>query len=147
MNVRIQIQRLREGVALPRYMTPGAAAMDVALATDEPVTLAPHVPALLPLGFAIALPSAQYVALLFGRSGLAAKQGVAPANAVGVIDSDYRGELKICLINHTDTPVTLEPGQRVGQLMIVPVAEAEWEECDNLPESERGTGGYGSTGR
>ena len=100
-----------------------------------------------PLGFASALPSRGYAALLLGRSGLAARQGVAPSNAVGVIDSDYRGELKISLINHTDAPVVLEPGQRVGQLMIVPVATAEWTECGELPESDRGAGGYGSTGR
>ena len=147
MTVKVQIRRLRDSVPLPAYMTPGAAAMDVAAAIDAPLTLEPHVPTAVPLGFAIALPSRDWAALLFGRSSLGAKYGVMPSNAVGVIDSDYRGELCMNLINHTDTPVVIEPGQRVGQLMVVPVATAVWEERDALPESERGTGGYGSTGR
>ena len=147
MTVKVQIRRLRDSVPLPAYMTPGAAAMDVAAAIDAPLTLAPHVPTAVPLGFAIALPSRDWAALLFGRSSLGAKYGVMPSNAVGVIDSDYRGELCMNLINHTDAPVVIEPGQRVGQLMVVPVATAVWEERDALPESERGTGGYGSTGR
>ena len=147
MTVKVQIRRLRDSVPLPAYMTPGAAAMDVAAAIDAPLTLVPHVPTKVPLGFAIALPSRDWAALLFGRSSLGAKYGVMPSNAVGVIDSDYRGELCMNLINHTDTPVVIEPGQRVGQLMLVPVATAVWEERDALPESERGTGGYGSTGR
>ena len=78
---------------------------------------------------------------------MGAKYGVCPANAVGVIDSDYRGELRMTLINHTDAPVTVEPGQRVGQLMVLPVEKVSWEECEALPETARGAGGYGSTGK
>ncbi len=146
MTVQVQIHRLRDGVALPAYMTPGAAAMDVAAALDAPLTLEPHVPTKVPLGFAIALPSRDWAALLFGRASLGAKYGVMPSNAVGVIDSDYRGELCMNLINHTDAPVVIEPEQRIGQLMVIPVATAVWEETDSLPESQRGAGGYGSTG-
>ncbi|NMA08817.1 MAG: dUTP diphosphatase [Clostridiales bacterium] len=145
MTVRIQIKKLRE-IPLPAYMTPGAAAMDVCAAVDEPLMLPPHTPVMVPLGFAVAIPEG-YMGLIFGRSSLGAKYGVCPSNAVGVIDADYRGELMINLINHTDTPVTLEPGARVGQLAIVPVAAAVWEECDALPATSRGDGGYGSTGR
>ncbi|MGI6336421.1 MAG: dUTP diphosphatase [Eubacteriales bacterium] len=145
MTVRIQIKKLRE-IPLPAYMTPGAAAMDVCAAVDEPLVLPPHTPVMVPLGFAVAIPEG-YMGLIFGRSSLGAKYGVCPSNAVGVIDADYRGELMINLINHTDTPVTLEPGARVGQLAIVPVAAAVWEECDALPATSRGDGGYGSTGR
>ncbi|MDY3071907.1 MAG: dUTP diphosphatase [Eubacteriales bacterium] len=145
MTVTVKIQKLRD-VPLPAYMTPGAAAMDVAAAIDAPVTLPPHTPVMLPLGFAIALPEG-YVGLMFGRSSMGAKYGVCPANAVGVIDSDYRGELRMTLINHTDAPVTVEPGQRVGQLMVLPVEKVSWEECEALPETARGAGGYGSTGK
>ncbi len=145
MTVTVQIQKLRE-VPLPAYMTPGAAAMDVCAAIDAPAILPPHTPVMIPLGFAIALP-AGYVGLLFGRSSMGAKYGVCPANAIGVIDSDYRGELRLTLINHTDAAVTVEPLQRIGQLMVLPVAAAVWDERGTLPETERGTGGYGSTGK
>lgn len=144
--MKLQIKRLYPDAELPRYMTQGAAAMDLAAHLSEPVTLPPHTPVMIPLGIAVAIPEG-YVGLLFGRSGLGAKQGICPSNAVGVIDSDYRGEVKASLINHTDRPAVIEPGQRVAQLVIVPCIQMETEECDTLPETARGTGGYGSTGQ
>ena len=145
MPVSVQITRLRD-IPLPAYMTAGSAAMDCAAAIEAPIVLPPHTPVQIPLGFAIALPSRDYVALMFGRSSMGRKYGVSLANSVGVIDSDYRGELSATLINLTDTPVTIEPGQRVAQLMIIPVATAIWAEVEALPESVRGEGGHGSTG-
>ncbi len=142
----VQIKRLRD-VPLPAYATGGAAAMDLCAALDTPLTLMPHAPRTVPTGIAIALPSADWAALIFARSGLAARQGVAPANAVGVVDSDYRGEIAVALINHTDTPVVIEPGQRIAQLMVVPVAAVAWLPAEELPESGRGAGGFGSPGR
>ena len=141
MTVTVKIQKLRD-VPLPAYMTPGAAAMDVAAAIDAPVTLPPHTPVMLPLGFAIALPEG-YVGLRCGRSAMGANDGVCRASDVGVMASDYRGELRMTLINHTDAPVTVEPGQRVGQLMVLPVGKVTWEECETLPETARGAGSYG----
>ena len=146
MSLNIQIKRLRN-VPLPAYATNGSAAMDLCAAIDAPVTLLPHKPVMIPTGIAIALPSADCAALVYARSGLAAKQGIAPVNAVGVIDSDYRGEISVALINHSDTPATIEPGQRIAQLLISPVLTASWQEVDTLPASDRGSGGFGSTGK
>ena len=146
MTVKVQIRRLRDSVPLPAYMTPGAAAMDVAAAIDAPLTLAPHVPTAVPLGFAIALPSRDWAALLFGRSSLGAKYGVMPSNAVGVIDSDYRGELMTAFYNQSPAPQRIEPGERVAQLVIVPYVRAAFEPSDALSDTGRGEGGFGSTG-
>lgn len=146
MPINIQIKRLRD-VPLPSYATAGSAAMDLCAAIDAPLTLEPHKPVMIPTGIAIALPSADCVALVYARSGLAARQGVAPVNAVGVIDSDYRGEISVALINHSDIPVTIEPAQRIAQLLISPVLTAQWQETDELSQTLRGSGGFGSTGK
>jgi len=146
MPINIQIKRLRD-VPVPSYATSGSAAMDLCAAIDAPLTLEPHRPAMVPTGIAIALPSPDCVALVYARSGLAARQGVAPVNAVGVIDSDYRGEISVALINHSDTAVTIEPLQRIAQLLISPVLQAVWQETDELPQTIRGSGGFGSTGK
>lgn len=146
MPINIQIKRLRD-VPLPSYATAGSAAMDLCAAIDAPLTLEPRKPVMIPTGIAIALPSADCVALVYARSGLAARQGVAPVNAVGVIDSDYRGEISVALINHSDIPVTIEPAQRIAQLLISPVLTAQWQETDELPQTLRGSGGFGSTGK
>lgn len=134
-------------IPAPYYASPGAAAMDLHACTDEAVTIPAGGRAVIPTGLAIALPSPEYVALVFARSGLGIKHGVAPANCVGVIDSDYRGEIRVGLTNLSDTPYTISPGDRIAQLAVVPVVQARLTVCDELPESGRGAGGFGSTGR
>ena len=114
---------------------------------DEPITIPAGGRAVIPTGIAIALPSAQYVALVFARSGLGIKHGVAPANCVGVIDSDYRGEIMVGLQNSGESDYTIQPADRIAQLMITPVVQAQVELVDELDDTDRGAGGFGSTGR
>jgi dUTP pyrophosphatase len=145
-DVAIPIARLPhgEGIDLPSYATAGAAGMDVRAATAT--VLAPGARALVTTGFAMALPPG-YEAQLRPRSGLALKHGVTVLNAPGTIDSDYRGEVMVLLINHGVEPFAIARGDRIAQMIVAPVATARWTQCDNLPDSARGTGGYGSTGR
>ena len=145
--MELKIKLLSPNAALPQYATPGSAAMDLTACIDEPVTIAPRQLVTLPTGVAIALPSAQYVALVFARSGLGVKHGVALSNGVGVIDSDYRGEIRVGLTNLSDIPYTIQPGDRIAQLMVVPVARAAVLELEELPDTARGAGGFGSTGK
>ena len=121
--------------------------MDLCACVDEPVTVAPRALVSIPTGIAIALPSAEYVALVFARSGLGIKHGVTLSNGVGVIDSDYRGEIRVGLTNLSDTPYTVSPGDRIAQLAVMPVVQAQLEVCGSLDETERGQGGFGSTGK
>ena len=121
--------------------------MDLYACIDAPVTFSPHEIAVIPTGIAIELESADYVAYLFARSGLAIKHGVAPANCVGVVDSDYRGEVCVGLLNQTDTPFTIEPDERIAQMVISPVVLPEIRVVDELSETRRAAGGFGSTGR
>ena len=114
---------------------------------DAPVEVAPRALVSIPTGIAIALPSAEYVALVFARSGLGIKHGIALSNGVGVIDSDYRGEIRVGLTNLSDTPYTVQPGDRIAQLAVMPVVQAELERVDSLDDTGRGTGGFGSTGK
>lgn len=134
-------------IPLPSYATAGSAGMDLRACLDSPVTLAPGARALLPTGLAIALPGPEWVALIVGRSGLGVKHGVTLSNCVGVIDSDYRGELQVGLINQGQEPYTVEPGDRIAQLLVVPVVQAALTVTDTLDETERGSSGFGSTGR
>ena len=143
--IEVKIKRLAD-VELPVYQTAGAAAMDLVAAISEPIELAPHTPTMIPSGIAIELPSRAYVALLFARSGLGCKYGIALANGVGVIDADYRGEIKVGLINQTNTPYTVTPGQRIAQLMIAACETCVWRPVEALSETERGEKGHGSTG-
>lgn len=145
--MEVKVKLLSPGAVLPRYATPGAAAMDLTACMDEPVTIAPRQLVTLPTGVAIALPSEEYVALVFARSGLGVKHGVALSNGVGVIDSDYRGEIRVGLTNLSDVPYTVHPGDRVAQMAILPVARAEVVQAEELDETGRGTGGFGSTGK
>ena len=131
----------------PFYATAGAAAMDLCACVDAPVEVAPRALVSIPTGIAIALPSAEYVALVFARSGLGIKHGIALSNGVGVIDSDYRGEIRVGMTNLSDTPYTVQPGDRIAQLVILPFLAAEFAEADALDETDRGAGGFGSTGR
>lgn len=143
--MKIALKKLRENAVLPRYQTALSAGMDVAACIDEPVIITPHGRAIIPTGFAIALP-AGYEAQIRGRSGMAAKFGIMPANGVGTIDADYRGEVGVILLNTTDEPFTVEPGMRVAQMVIAKYEQALWSEVEELGETERGAGGYGSTG-
>lgn len=134
-------------IPLPQFATPGSAAMDLRACLDGPVTLQAGARAVIPTGLAMALPSADYVALVFARSGLGIKQGVCLSNGVGVIDSDYRGEIAVGLVNLSDAPYTVQPGDRIAQLMVTPVVQPRVHLVPELDETERGAGGFGSTGR
>ena len=131
----------------PVYATPGAAAADLCAVLDAPLTLSPGERTMIPTGLAIELPDAGCVALLYARSGLAVKHGLTLPNCVGVIDSDYRGEVKVALINLGQEPYTIEPGERVAQLCIAPVWQAAFVPALDLSDTVRGAGGFGSTGK
>ena len=144
--MKLQVKRTNPYSILPRYATAGAAGMDLsACLPEEPVTLEPGQRSLIPTGIAVALP-ALHVGLVFARSGLAVKQGIALSNGVGVIDSDYRGEVLVGLINLGNESVTIHHGERIAQLAVMPVAQVTPVEVDDLDETDRGAGGFGSTG-
>lgn len=134
-------------IPLPQFATPGSAAMDLRACLDGPVTLQAGARAVIPTGLAMALPSADYVALVFARSGLGIKKGVCLSNGVGVIDSDYRGEIAVGLVNLSGEDYTVQPGDRIAQMMVVPVVQPTVTLADELDETGRGSGGLGSTGR
>lgn len=131
---------------LPERSTAGAAGADLRALLDAPLTIQPGQTAMLSTGLAFEIPEG-YVGLIFARSSLGSKRGLAPANKVGVIDSDYRGEVKVALHNHSNLPQTVEPDERVAQLAIVPFLAADYVEADSLSDTQRGEGGFGSTGR
>lgn len=145
--MQVKFTLVRPGAAKPFYASEGAAAADLCAAIEAPLTLEPGARALVPTGVAIALPGPEYVALICARSGLAVKKGLTLSNGIGVIDSDYRGELQVGLVNLADTAYTIEPGERIAQLMIMPVVQASFIQAESLGETQRGTGGFGSTGR
>lgn len=138
----------REGVSvpLPAYQTPGAAGMDLHAALTEAVVLAPGERCNVPTGLAFAVP-AGFEAQVRPRSGLARDHGITVLNAPGTVDSDYRGEVSVVLVNHGSAPFTVAPGARIAQLVVAPVVQAELELVDTLDDTVRGAGGYGSTGR
>ena len=143
----VRFRLTRPGPKAPFYATPGAAAADLCAVLDAPLTLPPMGRAMVPTGLAIQLPGPEYVALVCASSGLAVKHGLALSNGVGVIDSDYRGEIQVGLVNLGSETYTLQPGERLAQLMILPVAQAAFVQADTLDETDRGAGGFGSTGR
>ena len=143
----VRFLRLDPRAVAPAYATPGAAAADLCAVLDAPLTLEAGQRAMIPTGLAIELPGPDCVALLYARSGLAIKHGLTLPNCVGVIDSDYRGELIVPLRNFGDKAYTIQPGERIAQLVIVPVALPRLEEARELSSTQRGTGGFGSTGR
>jgi dUTP pyrophosphatase len=145
--VEVAIVRLpgNEDIALPAYASEHAAGMDLAAAVTEPVVLDPGRRALVPTGLAIALPEG-YEAQVRPRSGLAARDGVTVLNAPGTIDADYRGEVKVPLINHGERPFRIERGMRIAQMVVAPVSRATWCPVAALPPTVRGGGGFGSTG-
>ncbi|MBE6598301.1 MAG: dUTP diphosphatase [Ruminococcaceae bacterium] len=142
-KIKVRIKKLRENAVIPEYKTPGSAACD--LVSCEDVLIPARGRAMVPTGISV---EADGVAvLLFARSGLAVRHGIALANGVGVVDSDYRGEIVVGLINNTGDAYRVKAGERVAQMMFVPVVTAEFEEADALSETERGDGGFGSTGK
>lgn len=143
----LKIKKLKENAKIPMRATEGSAGMDLYACISEPVLIAPHEIQLIPTGIAIALESPDYVAYIYARSGLAIKHGIAPANCVGVIDSDYRGEVCVGLVNQTEKAFTVNPGERIAQMVISPVILPVIEEVDELDDTDRGAGGFGSTGR
>ena len=143
--MNIQITRVHRDALLPQYQTAGAAGADVYACLDEPVTLQPMERRLIPTGLAVAVPRG-YEAQIRARSGLSIKHGITMVNGVGTIDADYRGEFGVLVINLGQEAFTIEHGMRIAQMVIARHERAEWIEVDKLDETERGEGGYGSTG-
>lgn len=146
-KIKVKIKKLKSQAAIPTYATAASAAADLRSAADEAITLKPGERKIIPTGIAIAPESREVVALVCARSGLATKQGLTLANGVGVIDSDYRGEIGVAMINLGNSDCTIEPGDRIAQLMFMPVCPADFEVADELDETDRGAGGFGSTGK
>jgi len=144
----VRLRRLPHGAGLPlpAYATPGAAGMDFCAAIKEPVTVTPGGRALIPTGFAIALPPG-YELQIRPRSGLALKHGILLPNSPGTIDEDYRGEVQIIILNAGAEDFTITPGMRIAQAVLSPVVRAAWEEVETLDDTDRGAGGFGSTGQ
>lgn len=147
MDLQVKL-KLSRGMTAPTYATADSAAVDLRAALDEgeEITIAPGARALIPTGIAIAPERRDYVAVLAGRSGLGIKNGVSLSNGIGVIDADYRGEIGVSLINHGSEPFTVRRGDRIAQMMFLPVAHASFLVSDTLDETERGEGGFGHTG-
>ena len=144
--MKVYMQKLAPGAVRPKYGSPLSAGADLcALLPEGSVTVAPGETVLVGTGLAMELEEG-FVGLIYARSGLATKRGLAPANKVGVIDCDYRGQVMVSLHNHTDQPQQVEPGERVAQMVFAPVYQAAFCEVDALSDTERGTGGFGSTG-
>lgn len=142
----LKIKRLRENAVVPARATEGSAGLDLSACLDEPLVIPSGGRALIPTGIAIALPGSAYVALLFARSSLGAKRGLLLSNGVGVIDSDYRGEIRIGVYNFTNEPCIVENGERLAQLVVIPTASLPVRETQELEDTARGAGGFGSTG-
>ena len=147
LKVKALSPKIGDSIPAPRFATVGSAAMDLCACIDADVTIAAGGRTIIPTGIAIALPSAEYVALICARSGLASKFGITMANGVGLIDSDYRGELKVALHNSSDVDYTIHDGDRIAQLMVLPVVQPALQFVEELDETARGEGGFGSTGR
>lgn len=148
MDIDVKIKILKDGAVLPQYATSGSAGVDLhaCLAPDAEMLLQPGEVAKIPTGLALELPNAQVVALVMARSGLAAKHGLDLANGVGVIDSDYRGELQVLVRNLGKTPFKIRHGDRIAQMLFMPVVQACLQITEDLSETDRGSGGFGSTG-
>lgn len=142
----IRVKILREGAVLPTYGSAGAAGADLYACLTEPVIIEPGQTAFIPTGLAMEIPSG-CAGLIYARSGMACKQGLAPANKVGVIDCDYRGEIVVALHNHSAQGRTVEPGQRIAQMLITPVLQPAYEATQALSDTCRDAGGFGSTGK
>lgn len=144
-KMQVSIKKLNDKAILPTYGSEFAAGADLYACIEEDLTVNPHETVLVPTGLAVELPLG-FAGLIYARSGLATKKGLAPANKVGVVDCDYRGEVKVALHNHSSVPQTVVAGERIAQLVITPYLTAEFVESDELSETVRGAGGFGSTG-
>lgn len=151
MNQPIQLKildsRIGDVIPLPAYATDGSAGLDLRVCIDEPLQIAPQQTVLLPTGLSIYIADNRLAAVILPRSGLGHKNGIVLGNLVGLIDSDYQGELKISCWNRSQDHFTVEPGDRIAQLVFVPVVQAEWEIVKEFSLSSRGEGGFGSSGR
>ena len=148
MHIDLKIMDPRMAEHLPAYATPGSAGLDLRACLDAPLTLAPNAWQLVPTGLAVHLADPAYAAMLLPRSGLGHKHGIVLGNLVGLIDSDYQGQLMVSCWNRSPTEFTIEPMERIAQMVIVPVVQAQFRVVDDFDSaSERGAGGYGSTGR
>jgi dUTP pyrophosphatase len=146
MHIDVKVLDLRLAEQLPAYATPGSAGLDLRACLDAPLTLQPNAWQLVPTGFAIHLADPNYAALILPRSGLGHKHGIVLGNLVGLIDSDYQGQLMVSAWNRSPTAYTIEPMERIAQLVVVPVVQATFNLVSEFPASVRGEGGYGSTG-
>lgn len=144
--MKVRIKLLTDGAVVPTYGTEFSAGADLYALGGEDITVEPHSTVMVHTGIAAEIPMG-YVGLVYARSGLATKRSLAPANKVGVIDSDYRGEIMVALHNHSDAPQSIAGGERIAQLVIAPYIKAEFETADSLEDTERGMGGFGSTGK
>ena len=143
--MKVNIIKLHKSAILPDYQTAGAAGADIHACLETPVTLVPMERRMVPTGLAMAIPEG-YEVQIRARSGMSIKHGITMVNGIGTIDCDYRGELGVLLINLSEEPFTIEPGMRIAQMVIAKYERVEWREVDQLGETERGGGGYGSTG-
>ena len=143
--MKVKIKKLNENATIPTYGSPYAAGVDLYACIDGTEAISPSETKLIKTGLAIELPIG-YAAFIYARSGLASKRGLAPANKVGVVDCDYRGEIMVALHNHSDKIQSVEPGERIAQMVIAPYITAEFEESEELSDTVRGEGGFGSTG-
>ena len=144
--VKVLVKKLDSRVKLPSYKTIGSSGMDLMALTDKPITILPKKSYLVPTGISVAMPK-NYEIQIRPRSGLAAKNNISVLNTPGTIDSDYRGEIKIILFNHGSDEFLINNGDRIAQIVLMPIHKIDFEEVDNLPDTVRGEGGFGSTGR
>lgn len=143
---KLNVKKLSEKAILPTYGTEFSAGADLYACLDDTVVILPHTTTLIRTGLAFEIPEG-FAGFIYARSGLASKKGLAPANKVGVVDADYRGEVMVALHNHSEIPVSVEPGERIAQIVIAPFLKVEFNECNLLSDTVRGAGGFGSTGR
>lgn len=147
LKIKFESDKIGKSIPAPYYASEGAAGMDLAACIDDAITIPAGKHHIIPTGISIALPSNEYVALVYVRSSLGFKNGVTLSNSVGVIDSDYRGEIKVSLANLSENDFTVNPGDRIAQLVITPVSIPKINIVEELPSTNRGEGGFGSTGK
>lgn len=144
--MELKVKKVRENATLPTYGSDGAAASDLYACMEENITIAPGETVFVPTGLSVAIPKG-YGGFIYARSGLSCKQGLAPANKVGIVDADYRGEVMVALHNHSKEERTIEPQERIAQFVVAPYMKVNYVEVEELDDTERGEGGFGSTGK
>lgn len=143
----VEIRRLHPGAILPEYATPGAAGVDLRAMIEKPLWLQPGEQSMMPTGIAVHIRAPIYCAKIYPRSGLSTKHGIVLANTVGIIDADYQGQIMVCLLNRSDRAYEIQPGERIAQMVLEPIERFKFVEVDEFDASERGAGGFGSTGK